>query len=96
MRYMTLATEIYNETEIIPGACRRILDCTVADLDAAREIESRKLMLRCEAEVLVERAATTDTAINDDLRERLSIFAGLLPDLEALVGELRDAVLQPA
>jgi hypothetical protein len=92
----TYSTEIYSEREIVPGVLRRLIDCTTADLDAARSIEGHKLMLRCEAELLVERAATTDTAINDDLRERLSVFAGLLPDLETLVGELKDAVLQPA
>jgi hypothetical protein len=88
----TYSTEIYSEREIAPGVLCRLIDCDTAALDAARAIAGRKLTLRCEAEILLDRAASSDVEISDDLRERLAVFAGLLPDLQALVAELRSAV----
>jgi len=89
---VALATNMDMEVECVPGVLRRLRDCTVADLDLAREMEGRRAMLRVEAEILVGRAAEGDIELPDELREALSNWSGLLPELEALVSELHATV----
>jgi hypothetical protein len=92
-------TQSYAETpawvEIEPGVQRRIDRCTVNDLHGARCIETQKAQLRAEAELLLADAHHHNLDIDDDLRDRLALWATDLPTIQALTRELRSAVLQP-
>lgn len=82
--------------EVEGGVQRRIDRCTINDLTAARQIETQKAGLRAEAEMLLADAARHDIPIGEELREQLALWRDDLPGIQALVGELRGALLATA
>ena len=67
-----------------------------ADLAAAHDLEVRKAGLYAQVQLLVAGAAKHDMPVPDELRERTSLWAGDLIELEALRYELENALLAPA
>jgi hypothetical protein len=83
------------KVEVAAGVLQRLDRCAVNDLIAAQQIETQKIGLRAEAELLLADAARHDLQVPEDLCERLSLWATDLPTILILVDELRD-VLRPA
>jgi hypothetical protein len=84
------------KVEVAAGVLQRLDRCAVNDLIAARQIETQKVGLRAEAELLLADAARHDLVIPQDLRDRLALWCEDLPGIQTLVGELQDALLATA
>lgn len=82
--------------EIAEGVQRRIDRCSILDLAQARQIETQKAGLRAEAEHLLAIAASYNIDVDEDLRDRLALWATDIQTTQGLVGELQGAVLQAA
>lgn len=82
--------------ETSPDVRVPLATCTPADLAAAHALETRKIALHAQVELLLAGAAKHDLDVPDALRERISLWTGDLIELEALRYQLEGALLTPA